>query len=131
MIFINLSHHFCPFTTEGKQVHWDFTFSLLEDNSNDRHPNWINYKELVENQLRSLQDISVNMRVKDHFLHSHLDTFRIIAVSKENDFIRISKQLKSTFPGRCDKRMIADYCKSIKLGLRQHWTWQSETIIRA
>ena len=30
-----------------------------------------NYKEL----LKSLQDIGANMRIKVHFLHSHLDKF--------------------------------------------------------
>ena len=34
-----------------------------------------NYKELVEKLLKILQDIVAYMRIKVHFLHSHLDKF--------------------------------------------------------
>ena len=34
-----------------------------------------NYKEFVEMQLKSLQDIGFNMSIKVHFLHNHQDKF--------------------------------------------------------
>ena len=41
LIFINSSSHFCPFTTELNQTHWEHLFSQLERNSNKRHSNWM------------------------------------------------------------------------------------------
>ena len=55
------------------------------------------YKELVEKQLKSLQDIGANMSIKVLFFFLAIEiNFRWIApmsvMSKENDSIRISKQ---------------------------------------
>ena len=34
-----------------------------------------NFKKIMEKQLKSLQDIGTNMRIKVHFLDNHLDKF--------------------------------------------------------
>ena len=40
-MFINLPHHFCSFSTEGNQAHWELLFSLLEKNFSYRYPDWV------------------------------------------------------------------------------------------
>ena len=43
-----------------------------------------NYKALIEKLMKSLQDISANMSIKVHFLHSHLDKF-LVNCGEESD----------------------------------------------
>lgn len=41
---------------------------------------WVeNYKKLMENLLKILQDVCANMFIKVHFLNSHLDKIRFVA----------------------------------------------------
>ena len=55
-----------------------------------------NYREVVENLLKSLQDIDANISIQIHFYIAILINFRIIVtmwvMCKKNDSIRISKQ---------------------------------------
>ena len=74
----------------------------------------------MEKLLKSLQNIGANMRIKIHFLHSHLNKFPDYCgdVSDEQGerFYHI-KIMEEQYQGRWDKQMIADYCWSIKRDL--------------
>ena len=83
---------------------------------------WVeNYKELVEKLLESLPDIGANMSIKVHFLHSHLDKFlhNCGAMSDEQreQFHKDIKIMEECYQGRWAKRMMADFCRSIKRDL--------------
>ena len=81
----------------------------------------VNYKELIEKMLKCYPEIGPNMSIKVHFLDSHLDKFP----DKSGDFSdaqgeRFHQDLKimeDHYKGRWDKRMMADYCWSIKRDL--------------
>ena len=72
-----------------------------------------NFKELVEKLLKNLQDVGVNMSIKVHFLHKHLDKFldNCGEVSDEQGerFHQDIKTMEERYQGRWEKRMIADY----------------------
>ena len=57
-----------------------------------------NYKHMVSTMLQNFQEMKVNMLLKIHILHSHLEFFpeNLVAVSDEHgkDFIKKSLKLK-------------------------------------
>ena len=67
-----------------------------------------NYKEFVEQPLKSLQEISANMCIKIWFLLSHLDKFRDNCgdVSDEEGyrFHQDIQTIKERYQGRWDKQ---------------------------
>lgn len=77
-----------------------------------------NYEEIVKEMLESYHDIGANMSIKLHFLHSHLDKFpdNCGDVSDEQGerFHQDIKIMEERYQGRWDKRMMADYCWSLK-----------------
>ena len=52
-----------------------------------------NYKEIVNNMLGNFRILGINMTIKVHFLHSHLDGFPkivvMLAMSKASDSTKI------------------------------------------
>ena len=63
-----------------------------------------NYKEIVNNMLRNFRILGINMRIKVHFLHSHLDRFpeNLADVSDEQGE-RFHQDIKTMEDGRWDK----------------------------
>src|ERR1043165_4053990 len=39
-----------------------------------------NYEELVQNMLANFKNLGINMSIKVHFLHSHLDSYIILVI---------------------------------------------------
>ena len=66
------------------------------------------YKEIVNNILGNLRTLGINMNIKVHFLHSHLDGFpeNVGDVSEEQD--------ERFHQGRENIKMMADYCWNLK-----------------
>ena len=58
-----------------------------------------NYKDFVQKLLDNFQALGINMSIKVHFLHSHIDRFPEIlgdvSDEKVKDFIKIFKLWKS------------------------------------
>lgn len=77
-----------------------------------------NYEILVARMLLAFRELGCNMSLKVHFLFSHLDRFplNLGAVSDEQGerFHQDFKTMEERYQGHWDKRMIADYCWSIK-----------------
>jgi len=76
------------------------------------------YKKLVDKMLISYREIGAKMSIKVHFLHSHLDRFpeNCGDVSDEQGerFHQEITLMEERYQGRWDKRMMADYCWSLK-----------------
>ena len=77
-----------------------------------------NYKEIVAKLLKNLQDIGANIRIKFHFLHDHLhkfpDNYSDVSDDQGERFHQDIKTMEECYQGQWDKRMMADYCSSIK-----------------
>ena len=80
-----------------------------------------NYKELKEEMLKSLQDIGANKSIKVHFLYIHLEKYRDncgdVSYEQREQFHLDIKTMEERHQDRWDKRMMADYCWSIKKNL--------------
>lgn len=78
-----------------------------------------NYKELIQEMLRSFHELGVHMNLKIHFLDSHLDFFpeNLGAESDEmgERFHQDIKVLEKRYQGCCDSSMLADYCWFLQL----------------
>ena len=56
-----------------------------------------NYEELVQNMLANFKNLGINMSIKLHFLHSHLDSYIILVIwvkNKGRGSIRIWRWLR-------------------------------------
>ena len=77
-----------------------------------------NYKELVEILLTSLHQLSANMSIKLHFLHSHLAHFPEnlgdVSDGQRERFHQDINNMKVCYPGCWDAIVLADYCWSTK-----------------
>ena len=77
-----------------------------------------NYKEIVSNMLERFRTLGINMSIKVHFLHSHLDRFpeNLGDVSGEQGerFHQDIKVMEERHQGRWDIKMMADYCWNLK-----------------
>ena len=84
----------------------------------------VNYKELIEKMLKCYHEIGANMSIKVHFLDSHLDKFPDncgdFSDKQGERFHQDLKIMVDRYQGRWDKRMMADYCWSIKRDLKVH-----------
>ena len=82
-----------------------------------------NHENLVGNMLSAFHDLGCKMSIKVHFLFSYLDKFpdNLGAVSKEQRK-RFHQDLMTVerYQGRWDRRMLADYCWSIKRDSRNN-----------
>ena len=77
-----------------------------------------NHKELVDKMLTSYREIRAKMSIKVHFLHSHLDKFPEncgdVSDEQVERFHQDIKLMEERYQGRWDKRMMVDYCWSLK-----------------
>jgi hypothetical protein len=77
-----------------------------------------NYEELIEKMLECYHEIGANMSIKVHYVHSHLDKFPDncgdFSDEQGERFHQDLKVMEDRYQGRWDKRMLADYCWSIK-----------------
>ena len=77
-----------------------------------------NYKELVETLLTSLHQLSANISIKLHFLHSHLSRFSEnlgdLSDEQEERFHQDISDMEVRYQGLWDATMLADYSWSIK-----------------
>lgn len=82
---------------------------------NRKHPDYMN---MVDELLRSFQQLGCNMSIKVHFLHSHLDEFppNLGDMSDEQGerFHQDIKTMEDRYQGRWDQHMMADYCWNIR-----------------
>jgi hypothetical protein len=72
------------------------------------------FEELVNNLLRSCQQLGCNMSLKIHFIHSHLDFFpeNCGAVSDEHGehFHQDISSVEKRYQGKWNCALFADYC---------------------
>lgn len=77
----------------------------------------VNYESIVAELLQNYQKMGVNMSLKIHFLHSHLDFFpeNLGQFSDEHGerFHQDLKMFEERYQGYWDQNMLADYCWSI------------------
>ena len=75
-------------------------------------------KTKVPTLLKSLHQLSANMTIKLHFLHSHLSRFPEnlgdLSDEQEERFYQDISNMEVRYQGRWDAIMLADYCWSIK-----------------
>ena len=80
-----------------------------------------NYEELVDEMLKSYQELGARMSLKIHFFHSHLDFFpkNLGEVSDEHGerFHQEIAIMETRYQGRFNPNMMGDYC----------WTLQRES----
>ncbi|UYV65005.1 hypothetical protein LAZ67_3002781 [Cordylochernes scorpioides] len=80
-----------------------------------------NYKEIVQNMLKSYEALGINMSIKVHYLHSYLDKFpdNLSAYSDEQGerFHQDMKVMEERYQGVWDCHMIADYCWNLSRDL--------------
>ena len=80
-----------------------------------------NYKKLVENLLKILQDIGNNISIKVHFLGRHLHKFPDncgdVSDKQGEGFHQNIKIIEDCHQRRWDKRMMVDYYWTIKKNL--------------
>ncbi|UYV78908.1 hypothetical protein LAZ67_17000237 [Cordylochernes scorpioides] len=83
-----------------------------------------NYKELVQNMLKSYEALGVNMSIKVRYLHSHLDKFpdNLGAYSDEQGerFHQDMKVMEERYQGVWDCHMMADYCWNLPRDLPEY-----------
>lgn len=76
------------------------------------------YQELVAKMLQNFNRVGVNMSIKLHFLHSHLDRFpqNLSDYSEEQGerFHQDIRIMEERYQGRWDSHMMADYCWTLK-----------------
>ena len=77
-----------------------------------------NYKNVLQKLLDNFQALGINMSIKVHFLHSHLDRFseNLDDVSDEQGekFHQDIKVMEEQYQGRWDKSMMSGYCWCLK-----------------
>ena len=77
-----------------------------------------NCKNVVQKLLDNFQVLDVNMSIKAHFFHSHLDRLpeNLGDVSDEQGerFYQDIKITEEQYQGRWDKKMMSDYCWCLK-----------------
>ena len=77
-----------------------------------------NYKDVVQKLLDNFQAFGINMSIKVHFLHSHLDRFpeNLGDVSDEQGerFHQDIKVMEEWYQGGWDKKMMSGYCWCLK-----------------
>ena len=77
-----------------------------------------NYKDIVQKVLDNFQALGINMSIKVHFLHSHLDRFPEnlgdVSDKQGERFHKDIKVMEEQYQGRWDKKMMSDYCWCLK-----------------
>ena len=77
-----------------------------------------NYEELINNMIYAFKNLGYNMSIKMHYLFSHIDRFpeNLGAMSDEQGerFHQDIKELETTYQGRWDAALMADYYWTLK-----------------
>ena len=73
-----------------------------------------NYAELVNNMLTAFKNLGCNMSIEMHYLFSHMDRF---PENSGERFHQDLKEIETTYQGRWDAVMMADYCWNLKRDL--------------
>lgn len=76
------------------------------------------YKQIVTKMITDFRTLGCLMKLKLHFLHSHLDKFpdKLGDFSEEQGerFHQDMKVMETRYQGRWDKNMMADFCWMLK-----------------
>ena len=103
---------FCGYMNEVELAAWLSLVDVVKNFLGNYRAD--NYKEIVNNMLANLRILGINMSIKVHFLHSHLDHFleNLGNVSDEQGerFHQDIKTMEERYQGRLDKKMMVDYC---------------------
>ena len=90
---------------------------MIQNFHGDRKTN--NYKQLVDELIQTYRGLGTNMSIKIHFLLSHLDNtsqnWGGISDEQGEKLNQGNKLMEERYIGRWDKRMMADYCWSLKM----------------
>lgn len=101
--------------TEVEKAAWNSFKSVVRNFLGNKKSD--NYKEIVENLLQNYERMGVNMSLKIHFLHSHLDFFpeNLGGMSDEHGerFHQDLKSFEQNYQGFWDQNMLGDYCWSV------------------
>ena len=101
--------------TEVEKAAWNSFKSVVKNFLGNKKSD--NYKEIVENLLQNYERMGVNMSLKIHFLHSHLDFFpeNLGSVSDEygERFHQDLKLFEQNYQGFWDENVLGDYCWSV------------------
>ena len=77
-----------------------------------------NYEELINNMIYAFKNLGYNIRIKMHYLFSHIDRFpeNLDAMSDEKGerFHQNIKELETRYQGRWDAALMADYYWTLK-----------------
>ena len=102
--------------TEVKLKAWTSFVAVIENFLGNHKSE--NYMEMVNEMHNSFESPGRNMRIKVHYLHSHLECFpeNLGDFSEEQGerFHQDIKTLENCHQGRCDMHMMADYCWSLE-----------------
>ena len=111
--------NFCSSMNEVESAAWS-AFVEVVKNFLGNHKAY-NYEEIVNTMLEKFRILGINMSIKVHFLHSHLDRFpeNLGHVSDEQGerFHQDIKVMEERYQGRWDSKMMSDYCWNLKRDL--------------
>lgn len=97
---------------EDQKVAWHNTKAVIEGFLGKHRAN--DYVTLVENMLMAFKKIGVNMSLKIHFLHSHLDMLAVQLPSESDEhgerFHQQILDMEKRYKGKRVDRMLADFC---------------------
>lgn len=73
-----------------------------------------NYRVLVSDMLDAFDVCNINMSLKIHFLHHHMDFFENQLATESDEqgeqFHQRIKEMEARYNGKCLKSMMADFC---------------------
>ena len=104
--------NFCPSMNDIELAAWSSLVEVVKNFLGNQKAD--NYEELVRNMLENFRILGINMSIKVHFLHNHLDRFpeNLGDVSDEQGeiFHQDIKLMEERYQGRWDIKMMSDYC---------------------
>ncbi|UYV81611.1 hypothetical protein LAZ67_20001704 [Cordylochernes scorpioides] len=107
---------------EMSQLEDDVNVTFYRTRESNRRDD--NYKELVKNMLKSYEALGVNMSIKVHYLHSHLDKFpdNLGAYSDKQGerFHQDMKVVEERYQDVWDCHMMADYYCNLSRDLPEY-----------
>lgn len=110
-----ISTTFATVLTKNQKAAWNNIISVIEKFLGNHRSE--NYKEIVQKTMASLKLVNVNMSLKIHFLHDHLDFFPSnCGMYTEETGERYHKDLKgfeTRYLSKDVRHMLASYCWSV------------------
>ena len=107
---------FCDSMNEVELAAWLSFVEVVKNFLGNYRAN--NYKEIVNNMLGNFRILGINMTIKVHFLHSHLDGFPEnrgdVSDEQGERFHQDIKTMEERYQGRWDIKMMADYSWNLK-----------------